>query len=236
MKFIGTALVLKWAFKVRLRAKLRKGQRQINCFFFLIAESWLKRRWHQLRTEYHNNNQNNPILSNHLSFLKKTKKGAAIGGGNMREDHQTEEGDEFHVTQEQLDESTGETSSNDENTINFDVDNESAESFEDYEVTIVSDAGDAVSNDLQTCETKNATKTKTITIEKVLERRVDTSKRKPAANLNVEKSPIALKASSEVNEVDYQDKVFGDLVSAMLAEMTPEKKKQARKEIMNILL
>lgn len=151
----------------------------------------------------------------------------------MREDYQTEEGDEFHVTQEQLDESTGETSSNDENTINLDVDNESGE---DYEVTIVSDAGDAVSNDLPARETKNANKTKTITIEKVAERRGDTSKRKPAANLKVEKSAIALKASPEVSEVDYQDKVFGDLVSAMLAEMTPERKKQARKEIMNILL
>lgn len=115
-------------------------------------------------------------------------------------------------------------------TIHFDADNDSTGSCHEYEFTIVSDAEDAESSDAESLE-----KVKTIKIEKVVE---NGSGRTASASRQKKKSTPALNESSgsEVNEMEYQDKVFGDLVSAMLAKMTPEKKKQAKKEIMNILL
>lgn len=165
-------------------------------------------------------------------FLKKSIKKADRAGDKTKDDHQIDESDEFHVTHEQLDESMDETSSTDLNTIHFDADNESTESFARYEFTIVGDAEGAAR------EPKNANKTKAITIERVVKDGDHMSERTTPPNLKMKKSPIAFKTSpsSEVNNMEYQDKVFGDLVSAMLAKMTPEKKKQAKKEIMNILL
>lgn len=163
----------------------------------------------------------------------------------MEDDHQIEEGDEFHVTQEQLDESIDERSSSDLNAINFDADNESTDTFEEYEFTILNDAEDAdvESNQLPSPETKDDNETKAIKNENVANDKCITSVRKAAANRKTDNIPISLKESPapeapapEAPEMEYQDKVFGDLVAAMIQQMTPEKKKQVKKEIMNILL
>lgn len=145
----------------------------------------------------------------------------------MKDDHQGEDDDEFHITQEQLDETVDETTS-----IIFDGDNESTEGFAEYEFTIVTDDDDVKRKNT------NKSRSRAITIEKVEVDESSTSECTTSAVAKTEKSPIALKEapSSDVNEVEYQDKVFGDLVSAMLSKMTPEKKKQAKKDIMNILL
>lgn len=198
--------------------------------FALFAESWLKRRWQQLRTEFNNSQLHHPALAKHLTFLKKTTTRAT--GSKVKDDHHEEDADEFHITQEQLDESLDETSSTDLNTINFDADNESTEGFAEYEFTIVTDA-----DDLKRKNT-NRSRSRAITMEKVEEDESSASECATSAVLKKNILPIALmeSPSSEVNEVEYQDKVFGDLVSAMLSNMSPEKKKQAKKEIMNILL
>lgn len=195
-------------------------------FISHFTESWLKRRWYQLRAAYNSD----PALSKHLSFLKKSTKRTDRSSDKMKNDHRIDESDEFNVTQEQLDESMDEPNSSDLNTIHFDADNESTGSCQEYEFTIVSDAEDAESSDAE-----NHKKVKTIKIEKVVE---NGSGRTTSASRQIKKPTFALNESSgsEVNEMEYQDKVFGDLVSAMLAKMTPEKKKQAKKEIMNILL
>lgn len=189
---------------------------------FLCTESWLKRRWHTLRTN-HNDYARNSALAKQLSFLKKSAKGAKNADGKIKDDKQIEEGDEFHVTQEQLDE----TDSNDLNAMHFDADDESTESFEEYELTVVDDGDEdeAVSNDSDT---------KAVTLKNIVEDvDDDTSEQSPvpaSATAQTDKFSVAPK------ELEYQDVVFGELVSAMLARMTPEKKKQSKKEIMNILL
>lgn len=235
MKINGTASASKWAYKVKKKYECAEDVDEVtdNCVFSLFPkESWLKRRWQQLRTEYNSDSLHNPVLVKHLSFLKKCAKRADKVDDSIQIDHQIVGGDEFNVTQEQLDECMNETICTDANTINFDADNESNGSFAEYEFTIVADG----SNDVVPHQTKNVNKT--ITIEKVVEDGRNSSERTASANLKIESPSIASKESpnTEVNEVEYQDKVFGDLVSAMLAKMTPEKKKQAKKEIMNILL
>lgn len=180
----------------------------------------------------------NPALANHLKFLKKIQKDVENDKDTSRDDHRIEEGDEFHVTQEQLDESMDETSFKDLSTINFDADNESTDNFEEYEFTIVDDAedADAHTNHLPSPKTENDIKPETIEIENVVEDKCETSMTKPAANTETEKLPPKESPGPEAPEMEYQDKVFGDLVAAMLQHMTPEKKKQVKKDIMNILL
>lgn len=158
--------------------------------------------------------------------MKTHTKGVAGIDNNIGDAHEDAEAEdeEFHVTQEQLDGCIDDA--NCTNAIVFDMDSESTENFAEYEFTIVADAPNDVEDQ----------KNKTITIEKVREER-DTSENTVSVR-RMDKSADVLKGTldMEVNEVEYQDKVFGDLVSAMLAKMSPQQKKQAKKEIMNVLL
>lgn len=83
---------------------------------------------------------------------------------------------------------------------------------EEYEYTFVTED-----------KSKSVYKTQSIEIEKV-----DESATEPKAKITIQ--------NGEKNEMEYEDKVFGDFVAAILTKMSQDKKKQAKKDIMNILL
>lgn len=193
-------------------------------FFFYTLETWLKKRWQTICKEYcnaqiyndkHKHKPKHIKLAKQLKFLNVNKLKDLYKVNSMDDDSSNENDAEFCITQEILDKCEDDTA---ENCAATAADNENVEIL-NYEEEYIMQENDAdhdkieiiCANDKDINELEELTPNKTATNE-------------PEAECT--------QPPDDRNE----DRIFGELVTAMLLRMGPSERRQAKKEIMNILL
>lgn len=188
----------------------------------MILENWLKKRWKTIRSDHrriiiynHIHKDKVPLhaMASHLDFLI-----IDLNGANQMDfrDLEQQKTKSFNVTKEMLDNcDINESVTLDLITIPKVPNNKTAN-----EIGLESDIPAKILKTSSSCPPEEQ-RPVFMTVKTVL---TDTK--------SVPQSKMAVTNASERCE----DTIFGELVVAMLKKLSPEQKKQAKKEIMNILL
>lgn len=194
--------------------------------FLMISESWLKKRWKTIRNDHkritiynHIHNKKVPThrLAKDLKFLI-----IDLNGANKMnfEDLKQPKSETFYVTEEMLD--------------SCDIDDS---------VTIDSIVIPKVGSGVTTAINSNNASPESTKTNNIHVKPKKTDHQTPIRNTILSDSSRSGTQNAAVinpaipgTDERCEDTIFGELVAAMLKKMSPEQKKQTKKEIMNILL